>query len=289
MKILKTRSSKPEDLGDGQTLLKAESNTPLVLQDLSPAEKLAYEEKKIGLHNMYTRKTGKIDQPLWDVDTSESAEGYFDSRGNFIMGSTAIKKVRNPMPFWLIKGEGVELHGPFSNYEMHVKDKNGELEGKSIKLESNKYFIVFDELKKSFTNPFEKNLDLSDFFREHERRESQKIKKSDDFYDEDLKIEESTKPKVNIPENRELTEKEIKDVLLRCTKCIKFLERRKATVDLVTIERKVRGLSKAKALKALDKLTGMNKLDNADFVDLLIKESKLKIFKDVDKDGFMIK
>jgi hypothetical protein len=294
-RILEAEGVRPDDLVDDPTLLGECSNTPHMLTELSFKERLAYEEKRLNStpypvkRSFRPRRIEELedsnDDTVWNVDLNEGSEGYFDSKGKFIMKRCALEEDKKAEVFWLIKGKGNNIAGPFKSEEMMKKHINGELKNSRIKRETDDIFIGFSNLAAKFENPFLSGLGLDEVFKEFSKVEIER-KRKDPVNGPPHPSKD--KPKEKIKKKEFVDNKmEIEKVLKNCHKSMGFLGRRRCAVNLETIEEHIKGMDRAGALSYLDKVTGMSKPDNIDFLDLFITESKIKICKDVDADGFV--
>jgi len=109
---------------------------------------------------------------------------------------------------------------------------------------------------------------------------------------EEVKFKESpnlekSKYKKNLSKFYQVTVFE-KDLLENgCFKSKEFLKRLNITKSLCELISCVKGKWKTQAIDTINRMTGMNKLVCDDFLQLVIKESKIKVCRDVDSDGFI--
>ncbi|KAM0686498.1 hypothetical protein COBT_002277 [Conglomerata obtusa] len=101
------------------------------------------------------------------------------------------------------------------------------------------------------------------------------------------KIPEFKKDKEYFKKSSELSFEEREKINLHCNKSKSFLEQRGYKELLIKLVDVIRGKIKLECLKLIKKETGMKEYDCEDFLELLIRESKIKLCKDVDSDGFV--
>ncbi|KAG0441744.1 hypothetical protein DMUE_0828 [Dictyocoela muelleri] len=320
IRLIKQNSKEPDDLKHESIAINKDPVKPLLFTAFEGKEALAYKTRQlnsfttagkriVAKHEYANTKSSKFNNDdMWDVDV-KSSSGVFDSQGQFISTTEnkdprkGIKKdnkndtLINEIPdkflnydnfiendeveeiFWLIKSVSEnkpKIEGPFSTDEI----KSLDLAGKFIKRTIDKKFVEIDKVQ--ISDNFFENFDSERINEEIKNKEGSK-----EEIDQALKELKITDNSDCVKKLKEDTVEDNKDWHLNCEKTLKLLKRRKCDLDLLTIEKEIKGLTKKDAKVKLSKISNLSEIDSLDVLNLLVSEAKKVILSDVDKDGFM--
>lgn len=88
-------------------------------------------------------------------------------------------------------------------------------------------------------------------------------------------------------EGHAYTPSEMSKIRNDCIRSQDFLKRNNVKNDLASLTLSIRGKTKQQAIETLSWKTGMKKMECDDFIELFVRESKIKICRDMDADGFI--
>lgn len=311
--LIKQSSVQPADLSPNNIILRKEATKPVLFSAFEGKEALAYKEKQLNCFVSSRKSAGRNDDKggyrseksyMWDVDVG-NLSGVFDSQGQFIATTESDsgigkeedecvdnnnKKVQGDIlnhdnfednnfideVYWIIKSgyDSTITEGPFTTDEI----KKLDLTGKFIKRTVDKKFVEIDKVEVS-----------GDFYETFDaERITEEIKNRENVVNKEQSINPIGPSDTEISKkNDHLIQYDDENWFLNCTKTSKLLKRRKCDMDLQTIEKEIRGLTKKDAKIKLAKITNLSEIDALDVLNLLVVEAKKEILSDVDRDGFM--
>lgn len=202
-----------------------------------------------------TKVTRKVVKNVWDVDIKSSGPGYFDQNGNFVLDKP--KKIYTN---WLVKRNNL-IEGPFTEKEFKNFLLNVSSENVWVKRDSDKGFVLLDNLKNDLTLNFMTSKDLNKYFATNQVVEEHK--KEDSFFDSPITNEKATKLNT-------------------------FLRNYEVSASVDFIIKSIKNTRKSQAIEILQQITGLDRSVNTTLVDIIVESAGYQILSDVDKDGFYI-
>ncbi|KAI5168762.1 hypothetical protein PAEPH01_0400 [Pancytospora epiphaga] len=251
---------KPEDLMSVRIL--SDSATPLRIhtgQTPSEASLLSNSDKIYFTRQRPVKKNKKIG--MRNTDISNSAPGYFDDFGNFILRES--DKIAT---LWLIRNEATSgsIEGPFTSEEIKRVSESGNLKGKWIRRSFDRGFVAADGLLAEHPG-FYNSRNLNKYFAMNQVVEEEPLAEEaeDDFYSE-VVTKAST------------------------TKLANFIKNNNISASVKQLVGAIKDLTKNEAIKTIRNITRLGVVENTMLVELLVENSNTQILSDVDKDGFMM-
>lgn len=268
MDILSRLEEKPEDFDTSYQFFSLEKIPIKIFSAFDEREQMIYEEKKLNYVSSMTRrrflhKKKEIDMS-WDLRIREKKDGYFDSRGNFIMSGCTDKEELSDL-CWLVRKKGC-MQGPYNSKEMKNMHEQQELNGSYIKRDTDKIFVEYEKIKQ-ISNVFTQLADekaLNTLYQDAVMQRNGKEKICDmPFYD--------AAPVMTFSEKKKEKGKTVKERCAGYKNTIKILKRRQISIEPFNIFSCIKGFKKEEAIEKLKALTGICRPDNEELIDTFFR------------------
>lgn len=241
---------KPADLED--TFILTDMPSPLKLHTgLTDAEQAMLAPGRVYFHPKKTYKKSMRGN-MWNVDLGSSAPGYFDESGNFILN-----KADKVSTLWFVKRGGT-VEGPLTENEIKKAAETGALKDTQVKRDFDKGFVDSNGLLAALP-AFYQSKSLNKYFVANQAAAERQT--PDDFYSNVVTKE-------------------------RTSKLTNFLRSNNITASGDFLIKTIKGMTKQEAINAVRGITGLDRVENAILVELLVEDSSVQVLSDVDKDGF---